>query len=248
MLDVSPVSRVRLDLWQEVFRMIAAILGKKVGMTRVYNDKGEMVPATVIEAGPCPVLQVKTHAIDGYEAVQLGFEDARAKRTSMAMIGHCARTGATPKRFIREVRLQAASDRQPGQTVNLAEFAEKGVAYVDVVGVTKGKGFQGVMKRWGFGGQSSSHGTERKHRSAGTIASYGSERGGAGGPKKGKPMAGHMGHTTETSRNHKVLRVIVEHNLLVVSGSIPGPNGGYLVVRQAVVPPLSVIKAAKGKK
>lgn len=228
--------------------MIAAILGKKVGMTRIYDEQGQMVPATVIQAGPCPILQVKTQQADGYEAVQLGFDDAKPKRTSMAMIGHCAKTGATPKRFVREIRLDAATDRQAGQTVNVGEFSEKGVTYVDVVGMTKGKGFQGVMKRWGFGGQPASHGTERKHRSPGTIASYGSERGGAGGPKKGKRMAGHMGHTVETSRNHKVLRVITEHNLLVVSGSIPGPNGGYLVVRQAVVPPLSVIKAAKQKK
>lgn len=228
--------------------MIAAILGKKVGMTRIYDQQGRMVPATVIQAGPCPVLQVKTQQVDGYEAVQLGFDDAKPKRTGMGLIGHCAISGATPKRFIREVRLTAATDRQAGHTVNVTEFSEQGVDYVDVVGVTKGKGFQGGMKRWGFGGQPASHGTERKHRAPGSIASYGTERGGAGGPKKGKRMAGHMGHTTETSRNHKVLRVIPEHNLLVISGSIPGPNGGYLVVRQAVVPPLSVIKAAKGKK
>jgi large subunit ribosomal protein L3 len=228
--------------------MIAAILGKKVGMTRVYDESGAMVPATVIQAGPCPILQVKTKAADGYEAVQLGYDDVRAKRTSMAMIGHCAHTGATPKRFIREIRLAAAADRQAGQTVSVAEFTEKEVRYVDVLGVTKGKGFQGVMKRWGYGGQCSSHGTERKHRSAGTIASYGSERGGAGGPKKGKHMAGHMGHTNVTTRSLKVLRVIPEHNLLVVSGSVPGPSGGYVLVRQAVVPPRTVAPKTGKKK
>ncbi len=227
--------------------MIPAILGKKVGMTRIYDEQGQMVPATVIQAGPCPILQVKTQEKDGYEAVQLGFDDVRPKRSSMAMIGHCAQSGASPKRLVREIRLHEASDRQAGETVNVSELSDKGVSYVDVVGVTKGKGFQGVMKRWGFGGQPASHGTERKHRSPGSGASYGSERGGAGGPKKGKRMAGHMGHTVETSRNHRVLRIIAEHNLLVVAGSIPGPNGGYLVVRQAVVPPLSVIKAAKHK-
>jgi large subunit ribosomal protein L3 len=218
--------------------MIAALLGRKVGMTRVYDENGAMVPATVIQAGPCPILQIKTRQTDGYEAVQLGFDDVRAKRSPMSAIGHCAKSGATPKRFVREIRLTAPTDRQAGQTVSVAEFAEKQVKYVDVVGVTKGKGFQGVMKRWGFGGQPSSHGTERKHRSPGTIASFGNERGGSGGPKKGKPMAGHMGNVARTSRNLKVLRVVPEHNLLVVSGSIPGPAGGYVLVRQAVVPPL----------
>jgi large subunit ribosomal protein L3 len=217
--------------------MIAAILGKKVGMTRVYDANGTMVPATVIEAGPCPILQVKTQATDGYEAVQLGFDDAKVKRTSQAQLGHAAQTGVSPKRFIREIRLGAPTDRQAGQAVSVSLFTEKEIKFVDVVGVTKGKGFQGVMKRWGFGGQCSSHGTERKHRSPGTIASYGSERGGAGGPKRGKRMAGHMGDVVQTTRSLKVLRVIPEHNLLVVSGSVPGPNGGYLVVRQAIVPP-----------
>jgi large subunit ribosomal protein L3 len=217
--------------------MIAAILGKKVGMTRVYDENGAMVPATVIQAGPCPILQVKTRQIDGYEAVQLGFDEVRAKCARMSAIGHCAKNGATPRRFVREIRLAAPTDRQAGQTVSVAEFTERQVKYVDVVGVTKGKGFQGVMKRWGFGGQPGSHGTERKHRSPGTIASFGNERGGSGGPKKGKQMAGHMGNALQTTRNLKVLRVIPEHNLLVISGSIPGPAGGYLLVRQAVVPP-----------
>ncbi len=227
--------------------MIAAILGTKVGMTRVYDANGAMVPATVIQAGPCSILQVKTQAADGYEAVQLGFGDAKVKRTSMALIGHCAKTGATPKQFIREIRLDAATDRQVGQVVNVGEFTEKEIKYVDVVGVSKGKGFQGVMKRWGFGGQCSSHGTERKHRSAGSIGSYGTERGGAGGPKKGKKMAGHMGHEVHTTRSLRVLRVMPEHNLMVVSGSVPGPNGGYVMVRQAVVPPKSVPPAAAKK-
>lgn len=228
--------------------MIAAILGKKVGMTRVYDESGAMVPATVIQAGPCPILQVKTQATDGYEAVQLGFDDTSAKRSTMPVIGHCARSGATPKRFIREIRLDAATDRQAGQVVNVAEFVEKEIKYVDVLGVTKGKGFQGGMKRWGFGGQPSSHGTERKHRSPGSISSYGTERGGSGGPKKGKRMAGHMGHTNVTTRSLKVLRVVPEHNLLVVSGSVPGPSGGYLLVRQAVVPPPAVAPTVGKKK
>jgi len=217
--------------------MIAAILGKKVGMTRVYDETGTMVPATVILAGPCTVLQVKRTETDGYEAVQLGFEDLKPKRATMPLIGHCAKAGTTPKRFIREIRLKEPPDRQPGDVVTVSEFLEKQVTYVDVTGMTKGKGFAGVMKRWDFAGQPNTHGTERKHRSPGSIASHGSELGRSGGPKKGKRMAGHMGHQVRTSRNHKVLRVIPEHNLLVVKGSIPGPNGGYVVIREAKIPP-----------
>jgi len=217
--------------------MIAAILGKKVGMTRVYDDSGVMVPATVIQAGPCTVLQVKTQPRDGYEAVQLGFEDLKPKRAKLPLIGHCGKAGTGPKRFIREVRLAESTDCEAGETVTVAALAEQEVAYVDITGVTKGKGFAGVMKRWDFAGQPASHGTERKHRSPGSISSHGSELGGSGGIKKGKKMAGHMGRQVRTSRNHKVLRIVPEHHLLVVKGSVPGPNGGYLVIRPAKIPP-----------
>ena len=230
--------------------MIAAILGKKVGMTRVYDANGAMVPGDGHRGRPVPD-SAGQDAGDGWlrgRATGLRRCQGQADQHG-ADRPHSAKTGVSPKRFVREIRLTAPTDRQAGQAVSVALFTEKEIKYVDVAGVTKGKGFQGVMKRWGFGGQCSSHGTERKHRSAGSIASYGSERGGAGGPKKGKHMAGHMGDVMQTTRSLKVLRVIPEHNLLVVSGSIPGPNGGYVVVRQAVVPPRVVpVKAAPTKK
>lgn len=217
--------------------MVAAILGKKVGMTRVYDDDGVMVPATVIEAGPCTILQVKTQPRDGYDAVQLGFEDIKPKRSTLALIGHCAAAKTAPKRFIREVRLPDPTDGAAGQTISVSTLAEQQVGYVDITGVTKGKGFAGVMKRWDFAGQPKTHGTERKHRSPGSIGSHGSQLGASGGIKKGKKMAGQMGRQVRTSRNHKVLRIVPEHNLLVVKGSVPGPNGGYLVIRPARIPP-----------
>lgn len=206
-----------------------AILGKKVGMTSVYDDQGRQVPVTVIEAGPCQVLQVKSVEKDGYNAVQLGFEDKAARRVKKPEAGHAKKANATPKRFVREYRTDAPAGYESGATVTLEAFAD--VKHVDVTGVTKGKGFQGPMRRWGFAGQSSSHGTERKHRSPGGIGE------GAGipgrGVRLGKRMAGHMGHVRRTAERLKVLKVDAEANLLVVVGSVPGPDGGYVFVRSA---------------
>jgi len=206
-----------------------AILGKKIGMTSIYDDQGRQVPVTVIEAGPCQVLQVKTAETDGYAAVQLGFEEKPDRLATQPVIGHCKKAGATAKRFIREFRTDDVSPYQPGAQVTVAEF--EGVALVDVIGVSKGKGFAGLMKRHHFGGQPASHGTERKHRSSGSIGE------GAGipgrGVRLGKRMAGHMGNERRTVERIKVLKVDAEANLLVVRGSIPGPNGSYVFVRGA---------------
>ncbi|MBM4017731.1 MAG: 50S ribosomal protein L3 [Planctomycetes bacterium] len=206
-----------------------AILGRKLGMTSAFDDKGRQVPVTVIEAGPCQVLQVKTPAADGYAAVQLGFAEKPARVTTRPLAGHFKKSGATPKRFVREYRTGDASRYQPGQAVTVAEF--EGVPLVDVIGVTKGRGFAGVMKRHRFGGQPASHGTERKHRSSGSIGE------GAGIPgravRRGKRMAGHMGRERRTAERLKVLKIDAEANLLVVRGSVPGPNGGYVMVRGA---------------
>jgi len=209
--------------------MTPALLGKKIGTTRVYDQKGAIVPVTVVQAGPCAVTQVKTIASDGYHAVQLGFGDIKAKFSTFPLIGHTAKAGLGPKKHFREIRLKDATDRKPGDVVNVTTF--EGVQFVDVIGT---KGFAGVMKRHHFGGQCSSHGTERKHRSPGSIASRATWRGQSGKPKKGVRMAGHMGMDQVTTRNHPLVKIDPENNLLLIKGALPGPNGGLLFVRKAV--------------
>ena len=209
-----------------------ALLGKKIGMTRVYDAKGSIVPVTVVQAGPCQVTQVKTVETDGYHAVQLGFEDCKPKHSTMPLIGHAAKAGVGPKRHFREVRFKQQTDLVPGQVVKVDTFNE--VAFVDVIGKSKGKGFAGVMKRHHFGGQPASHGTERKHRSPGSIASHATHRGQCGKPKKGLRMAGHMGSDRVTTRNHAVVRIEPEQNLLLIKGPLPGANGSLLYIRKSI--------------
>jgi large subunit ribosomal protein L3 len=214
--------------------MMAALIGKKIGMTRVYTDAGEMIPVTVIQAGPCSVTQVKKkgETFDGYDAIQLGFEDVKPHRSTLPMIGHFAKVGTGPKRIVREVRMDEQPEANPGDVWSVEVFEEAGTRYVDVIGTTKGKGFAGPMKRYGFGGQPASHGVERKHRSAGSIggqANLGTGR----NVRKGKRMAGQMGNKRQTARNQQLIRVDKENNVLLVKGSVPGPNGGYVLVRQA---------------
>jgi large subunit ribosomal protein L3 len=213
--------------------MTPAILGRKVGMTRVYDEKGAIVPVTVVQAGPCVVTQVKTaDGKDGYNAVQLGFEQIAGKYSTMPLIGHAAKSGSQPQRFFREVRLKDATDKKAGDSVTVGIF--DGVQYVDVTGQSKGKGFAGVMKRYNFGGQPASHGTERKHRSRGSIASYGTQRGHCGKPKKGLKMAGHMGDDRVTTRNHALVRVDADNGVLLIKGALPGANGSLVYVRKSV--------------
>lgn len=215
--------------------MIPAILGKKVGMTQVFDPSGERIPVTIVQAGPCPILQVKsTDTKDGYNAVQLGFDDVKPHRSTLAAIGHARPAKTAPKRFIREIRLSDPTDRKVGDVVTVDVFSAADVKFVDVIGTTKGKGFQGAMKRWGFGGQPGSHGTERKHRSPGSISGRAQNRGTSGAIKKGKRMAGHMGHARRTIQSQALVMVDAENNVLLIRGSIPGPNGGYVVVRRAV--------------
>ncbi len=214
--------------------MIAAILGTKVGMTQVYDDAGKIIPVTVIQAGPCTVMQVKSAAAkDRYDAVQLGYLDARPHRSTKPMIGHAGTAGTGPKRFIREFRLKEPADVNPGDVVTVEVFEAKSVKYVDVVGTTKGRGYSGVMRRHGFGGQPASHGTERKHRSPGAIGATAGQRGRGRCVKKGKRMAGHWGHDKRTSRNQMLVRVDKDKDLLLVKGSVPGPNGAFVMIRQA---------------
>jgi large subunit ribosomal protein L3 len=212
---------------------IAALLGRKVGMTRVYDEKGTIVPVTVVQAGPCVVTQVKSEdGADGYNAIQLGYEDIKERRSSKPLVGHCKKTGQTsPKRFFREVRLKAKTGLAAGATLDVAIFDV--IKYVDVTGISKGKGFQGVMKRWNFGGQPASHGTERKHRSPGGIGGGQGTRGHGRAIKKGKKMAGHLGDERVTTRNLLLVGVDKEKHLLLIKGTVPGANGELVFVRQA---------------
>lgn len=223
--------------------MMPALLGTKVGMTRVYDEKGSIVPVTVVQAGPCSVTQVKTMDSDGYHAVQLGFKDVKAKLSRFPLIGHAGKAGVGPKRHFREIRLKEATTLAPGAEVAVDLFND--VQYVDVIGTSKGKGTAGVMKRHHFGGQPASHGTERKHRSPGSIASRATWRGQCGKPKKGLRMAGHMGMDQVTTRNHPLVKVDKENNLLLIKGALPGPNGGLLFVRKSVTARVKPVEEAK---
>lgn len=213
--------------------MIAAILGKKIGMTRVYDEKGHSVPVTVVQAGPCPVLAVCTQEQNGYDAVQLGYDEARPERSTRAMIGHAMKAGAKAQRYVREIRLQSATDKKAGDVVTVGLFTELGTKWVDVIGTSRGMGFQGVMKRHHFGGQPGSHGTERKHRSPGGIGAMAGDRGRGRSIKKGKKMAGHMGNAHRTARNQRLVSVDADRNLLVIAGAVPGPRGGYVTIYQS---------------
>jgi large subunit ribosomal protein L3 len=209
------------------------LLGKKIGMTQVYDEAGKMTTVTVLQAGPCTVLQAKTPEKDGYSSLQIGFDDKKARRVLKPEEGHAKKANTVAKRFVREWRLTKGQEVKynAGDTMDVDLFTD--TKYVDVAGISKGKGYQGVMKRHNFGGFPASHGTERKHRAGGSIASHGTNRGHSGKPKKGKRMSGHMGAERVTSRNHKLVSIDPENHLLVVKGSIPGPNGGYVEIRTA---------------
>jgi large subunit ribosomal protein L3 len=212
---------------------MAMLLGKKVGMTQVYNEAGELVPVTVIQAGPCVVTQAKTLETDGYNALQLGFDEVKPVRRKKPATGHAEKANTTPKRFVREMRMAADAELQyeAGDSLTVSVFAED--KFVDVVGTSKGKGFAGVMKRHGFGGFPASHGTERKHRAPGSIASHASDAGHGPGPKRGKRMPGHLGNVRVTAKNHELVSIDEEKNLLIVKGSVPGAAGGYCIIRTA---------------
>src|SRR5687768_102931 len=212
--------------------MTPALLGKKIGTTRVYDESGAIVPVTVVQAGPCNVTQVKTVESDGYHAVQIGYGDIKAKFSTFPLIGHTAKAGVGPRKHFAEIKLKDATDKKPGDEVTVEIF--EGVQYVDVVGTSKGKGTAGVMKRHHFGGQPASHGTERKHRSPGSLASRATWRGQSGKPKKGVRMAGHMGMDQVTTRNHPLVKVDAANNLLLIKGSLPGPTGTLLFVRKSI--------------
>lgn len=205
--------------------MIATLLGKKIGMTQVYDAQNVLVPVTVVEAGPCPVVQVKTIESDGYNAVQLGFGAKKAVRASKAETNHAKKAGldSTP-RVLNEVRLTEAPAVKAGDIITVAAFTEGQI--VDVLGVSKGKGFQGVVKRFRVGGGPASHGS-MFHRRIGSIGM----RQTPGRSWKNQRMPGHMGSLMRTVQNLRVVKIIAEKNLILVNGSIPGANGDDVIIR-----------------
>jgi large subunit ribosomal protein L3 len=229
--------------------MPLGLLGLKIGMTQVYDDKGVLAGVTVLQVGPCPVLQVRTKERDGYDAVQLGFLDKARRKATRPERGHVsadleskrrrARTAAgvtllpkancEPQRHIGEFRLEAASDLAVGKALTVQEVFEK-IGHVDVIGTSKGRGFAGVMKRHNFKGLRASHGVKKGSRQHGSIASNASNRG-SGRPKKGIRMAGQYGNTRVTARNLRVIKIDPENHVLLVEGAVPGPNGGLITVR-----------------
>jgi large subunit ribosomal protein L3 len=224
--------------------MAIGILGRKVGMTQLYDESGAVVPVTVIEAGPCDVLQIRTVDRDGYEAVQLGFADRPRRKASRSVRGHVAKldskrskrratagvellpkAGCEPKRFVREIR-GPAGELQVGAQVKVDALQD--AKAVDITGISKGRGYAGAMKRHNFAGLGAAHGVKKVHRSLGGTS-------GSAFPSrviKGKRMAGQYGNARTTVRNQKLVKVDVENNLLLVRGAIPGPNGGYVIVKQ----------------
>jgi large subunit ribosomal protein L3 len=209
--------------------MRVGMLGRKVGMTQIYETDGTAVPITVLECGPCTVLQVRTAERDGYHAVQLGFADKKRKSANQAERGHARKVDAEPKRYIREIRQEKPGDIDgvtEGQTLTVEVFNE--IKTVDVIGTSKGRGFSGVIKRHGFKGLRATHGVKRMHRHPGSS-------GPSADPahtRKGIRKPGQYGNARITVRNLRVVRVDPTNNLLLVRGAVPGPNGGYLTIRQ----------------
>lgn len=210
--------------------MVEGLIGRKLGMTQLFDEAGRVIPVTVIEAGPCVVVQRKTRERDGYEAAQLGLVEKKPpRRVTQPQSGHFRKAGVPPTRVLRELPLGEGEDVKPGDTVTCAIF-EPGVK-VDVVGRSKGRGFQGVVKRWGFSGWRKSHGHGKvAHRRPGSIGTMRA----TGKVFKGKKMAGHMGNEKVCVQNLEVVRVDVERNLLLVKGAVPGARGGDVIVTPAI--------------
>ncbi len=210
--------------------MVNGIIGKKVGMTQIFAPDGTVTPVTVIKAGPCVVVQLKTVSTDGYEAVQIGLvEEKTQKNVNKPMKGHFARAGVPPTRILREFRVEnGAASVNVGDKVLVDQFSENDV--VDVIGTSKGRGFAGFIKRHGFGGGRATHGS-MFHRAPGSI-------GASAYPSrviKGTRMAGHMGVERKTIKNLKVVKVNADENILLVKGAVPGPNGAYVLIRKKIV-------------
>lgn len=207
--------------------MTKAIIGKKIGMTQIFDEKGNVIPVTVIEAGPCAVVQKKTAENDGYKAVQVGFGDQKVQRVNKPMQGHFAKGNVAPKKVLKEFRLDDIDSLNVGDIIkaDVFEVGEK----IDVIGTSKGKGTAGAIKRWNFSRLKESHGTGPVARHAGSL-------GACSDPSrvyKGKKLAGHLGAERVTVQNLTVAKVDVENNLIAIKGAVPGPKGGIVVIADA---------------
>jgi large subunit ribosomal protein L3 len=208
--------------------MQKALIGKKIGMTQIFDEKGKVVPVTVVEAGPCVVSQVKTVETDGYTAIQMGFGDIKPKHVTKPLQGHFKKADVAPKRILKEFRFDDCSAYELGQVIK-ADVFETGDK-VDVTGKSKGKGYAGGIKRWNFARLKESHGT-------GPNARHGGSMGACSSPSrvwKGKKMAGHLGAEKVTVQNLAVVKIDAEDNLIAIKGAIPGANGGYVVIKDSV--------------
>lgn len=208
--------------------MAKGILGKKIGMTQVFSEAGRLIPVTVVEAGPCMVVQIKTEDKEGYSAVQLGFAEKKAKRTNKPMQGHFAKAGVKPLRFLREIRIspEEADQYKVGEAVDVSLFEEGEL--VDVVGQAKGKGFAGVIKKYNFGRGPMAHGS-KYHRGVGSLGAAG-----VGRVFKGRKLPGRMGGHRVTVQGLEIVKVDPEKNLLLIKGAVPGRNGAFVQVKKSV--------------
>jgi large subunit ribosomal protein L3 len=221
------VHRKRTKVNLNVDYVMTGLLGKKIGMTSIFDETGQVIPCTVIEAGPCFVTQIKTVERDGYEAVQLGFGETRERLVNRPAVGHFKKASTKPLRLVREFRANGISEVQPGQEIKVQNVFSKGDV-VSIIGTSKGRGFQGVVKRHHFGGGARTHGQSDRERAPGSVgsSSYPSR------VFKGMRMAGRMGGEQVTVRNLRVVGVIADSNLLLVKGSVPGAVNGYLEIRK----------------
>ncbi len=207
--------------------MLKGLIGKKIGMTQIFDDEGAAIPVTIIEAGPCYVTQIRSDHVDGYSAVQLGFHETKPKRLNGGQLGHLKKNDLPPLRYLREFRTKNMDGIEEGKKITVDEVFSVG-DHVDVIGKTKGRGFAGVMKRHGFHGGPKTHGQSDRQRSPGSIgATSGTSR-----VFPGKKMPGHMGNKRKTVQNLKVILVDSERNLIAVRGAVPGPKGGILVIKE----------------
>ena len=199
-------------------------------MTQVFSEEGDQVPVTVLEVGPCAVLQRKTKEIDGYDAVQCGFEDKKEQRATKSLVGHCKKAGTGPKGQVREFRVESDNELKAGDIVTASIF--EGISFVDVVGTSKGRGFQGAVKRYGMRGGRKTHGGHARRRPGSIGASaY------PGRVAKGKHMPGHMGNDRVSTQNMRVVQVVPDDNMVLVRGAVPGPTGGLVVVTASLKKP-----------